>query len=255
MKNLRYVAAIVAAMFIAGEASAWTAEVNKAILLFAEQNMSKRAKREVVEILDAPLHSIVFAGKGKNQTRLNEAGKSVTTDKNDAVVKLEGAIATLADEKATAAERKAALLAATELAVDIHCPANVLIDKHLEKDFVYQRDNGRPKYSRWFKLSERKWQAMWHSQYHKDHGAFSAEMYLYDWNIATKGMAKSYKKEPVAPRKWAERTGERAMQAMKTFRPEAVVNMLEITKHEYLNDESMYDAAFHLAKLLNQLLK
>ena len=64
MKNLRYVAAIVAAMFIAGEASAWTAEVNKAILLFAEQNMSKRAKREVVEILDAPLHSVVFAGKG-----------------------------------------------------------------------------------------------------------------------------------------------------------------------------------------------
>lgn len=255
MKNLRYVAAIVAAMFIAGEASAWTAEVNKAILLFAEQNMSKRAKREVVEILDAPLHSVVFAGKGKNQTRLNETGKSVTTDKNDAVVKLEGAIAILADEKATAAERKAALLAATELAVDIHCPANVLIDKHLEKDFVYQRDNGRPKYSRWFKLSERKWRAMWHSQYHKDHGAFSAEMYLYDWNIATEGMAKGYKKEPVAPRKWAERTGERAMQAMKTFRPEAVVNMLEITKHEYLNDESMYDAAFHLAKLLNQLLK
>ncbi|MBR1961402.1 MAG: hypothetical protein IKA26_00405 [Alistipes sp.] len=254
MKGLRYIVAVVAAL-MAVEASAWTCTQNRAILMLAEENLSSRAKRELSEILGTPLSEVKFANKGKSQTRLNESGKSVTTDEKDAVVKLERAIATLQRKDATAEERKAALLTAVEMTVDIHCPANVLIDKHLERDFVYQRDNGRPKHSRWFKLSERKWQAMWHSQYHKNHGAFSAEMYLYDWHIATKGMAKGYKREAIAPRVWAERTGERVFLALKTFQPDAVINMLEITKHEYLNDESMYDAAFHLANLLNKTLK
>lgn len=253
MKGLRYMVAAVAAL-LAVEASAWNCTVNRAILMFAEENLSGRAKREVAAILGAPLSSIDFANKGKSTTRLNEAGKSVTTDENDAVVKLEKAIATLSRKDATAEERKAALCMAAEMTVDIHCVANILIDKHLEKDFIYHRDNGRPKNSRWFKVKERKWQAMWHSQYHKDHGAFSAEMYLYDWHIATKGMAKNFKKEAIAPRKWAELTGSRALHALKTFQPEAIVNMLEITKHEYLNDASMYDAAFHLANLLNRIL-
>jgi hypothetical protein len=255
MKNLRYVALLLAALIFSGEALAWTVEVNRAILKFAELNMSKRANKEVVALLGTPLHEVVFTNKGKNQTRLNESGKSVTTDKEDAVVKLEKALGALSNKNSSADERKAALLVAIEMTVDMHCIANVLIDKHLEKDFIYMRDNGRPKKSRWFKVEERKWQAMWHSQYHKSHGAFSADMYCYDWAIATKGKSKAYMKEPIAPRKWAERTGERAILALKTFQPEAVVNMLEITKHEYLNDESMHEAAFHLANLLNKTLK
>ena len=254
MKSLKFTLMMLFSA-VAINAMAWTAEVNKAIVMFAEQNLSNKTKKRVESILDKPLNAVVFANKGKNQTRLNEAGKSVTTDEKDAVVRLEKALSTFNNDNASMAEIKAALLDAIELTVDIHCPSNILIDKKLEGDFTFGRDNGRPKNSRWFKVQDRKWQAMWHSQYHKDHGAFSAEMYVYDWQIATKGMAKQYKKAAIAPRAWAEQTGVRVTESMKTFYPGAVVNMLEITKQEPVNDAAMYDAAFHLALLLNSTLK
>ena len=254
MKTLKFTLVMLLSV-VAVDAMAWTAEVNKAILLFAEENLSNKTKARVESILDKPLSAVVFANKGKNQTRLNEAGKSVTTAEGDAVVRLEKALATFSNENTSMAEMKAALLEVVELTVDIHCPSNILIDKRLEGDFTFGRDNGRPKGSRWFKVQPRKWQAMWHERYHKDHGAFSAEMYLYDWKIATKGMAKQYKKAAVAPRVWAEHTGARVLESLKTFQPDAVVNMLEITKQEPVNDAAMFDAAFRLARVLNVILK
>ena len=253
MKSLKFTLMMLFSA-VAINAMAWNAEINKAIVMFAEQNLSNKTKKSVESILDKPLNSVVFANKGKNQTRLNEEGKSVTTDENDAVVRLEKAISVFSDNNSSMAERKAALLEVVELTVDIHCPSNILIDKKLEGDFTFGRDNGRPKNSRWFKVQDRKWQAMWHSQYHKDHGAFSAEMYVYDWQIATKGMAKQYKKAAVAPRAWAEQTGARVLESLKTFYPGAVVNMLEITKQEPVNDAAMYDAAFRVALVLNKIL-
>jgi hypothetical protein len=80
-------------------------------------------------------------------------------------------------------------------------------------------------------------------------------MYLYDWQIATKGKAKSYKKETVAPRKWVEKTGERVFEALKVFQPDALIEMVEVPKMEELNNACLHDAAFHLANLLNKTLK
>jgi hypothetical protein len=80
-------------------------------------------------------------------------------------------------------------------------------------------------------------------------------MYLYDWRIATKGMAKHYKKEAVAPREWAEQSGERAMQALKVFRPDALLETEDVFKLEEVNNACMYDAAFRLANLLDKSLK
>lgn len=254
MQRVRYMLMAVMAVMVSAEALAWSAEVNKAILMFAEENLKKGSRKEVVEILGAPLHSVKFEGEGRSQTRLNKQGASVTTDENDAVVRLEKAIAVLGKEGISTEERKSALLTAVELTVDIHCPANILIDEILEEDFTFMRGNGRPKSSKWYQSKSRSWQEMWHKLYHIDLGSFSAEMYLYDWRIATKGMAKSYKGAPVAPRKWAEHTGERVLYALKTFKPDADIDMLLITKHEYINDEAMYDAAFRLALLLNTVL-
>lgn len=254
IKGLRYIAVLLMVL-ATSEVWAWTAEVNKAILMLAEENLSQKTKREVVEVLGTSLSAVEFVNNGKSTTHLTESGKSVTTNEDDAVVKLEKAIAILEKAEASAEERKSALLTAVEMTVDIHCLSNILIDKHLEKDFKYGRDNGRPKNSRWFKVQEREWQAMWHSQYHESHGAFSAEMYLYDWHIATKGMAKLYKKQPVAPRAWVEQTGAIVLDMLKIFYPDAVVNMIEITKLEYVNNSAMYDAAFRLANLLNTVLK
>ena len=236
-------------------AMAWNAEVNKAIVMFAEQNLSKGAAKRATELLGAPLSSYKFENNGRSKVYLNEQGKSVTTDEKDAVVKLEKALVVLGDKGAATEARKVALQTAMEMVVDLHCPSNIFIEKRLEDDFTFGRDNGRPKNSRWFKVQDRKWQAMWHSQYHKDHGAFSAEMYVYDWEIATKGMAKQYKKAEVAPRAWAEQTGARVLESLKIFYPGAIVNMLEITKQEPVNDAAMYDAAFRLALVLNTILK
>ncbi len=253
MKSLRYI--LVGFMaFVATDALAWKAEVNEAILLFAEENLSNKAKKEVNAILGTSLRSIKFENKGKSITRLDENGKSVTADEKDAVVLLEKAISVLGSDNSSIAERKAALLMVAEMTVDIHCPSNIHIDKHLEKDFTFGRDNGRPKNSRWFRVQKRQWQAMWHSQYHRDHLVFSPEMYCYDWRIATKGMAKKYKKEVIAPRMWAEQTGQRVLKSLEIFQPDAVVNMLEITKQEEVNNSCMYDAAFRLANLLNKTL-
>lgn len=253
MKNLRYILAIFM-VSVATDALAWRAEVNEAILLFAEDHLSNRAKKEVSAILGTSLRSIKFENRGKSITRLDENGKSVTTDEKDAVVLLEKAIATLANETSSAAERKAALLTVAEMTVDIHCPSNILIDKHLEKDFTFGRDNGRPRNSRWFRVQKREWKAMWHSQYHREHLVFSPEMYRYDWRIATKGMAKKYKKMAIVPREWAEQTGKRVLKSLETFQPDAIVNKLEIIKQEEVNNACMYDAAFRLANLLNKTL-
>ena len=256
MKSLRY---IVVALFtlVATDALAWTAEVNKAVLMFAEENLSKRAKREIEQLLGAPLSSVEFVNKGKSKTRLDESGKSVTTDEKDAVVLLEKAIATLESESATADERKSALLTAIEMTVDIHCLANILIDKHLEKNFTFFRHNSMQIGFRYYAKKKTSWQSEWHKVYHTSHGrgAFSAEMYLYDWQIATKGRAKEYRKEPVAPRKWAEQSAKRAFVALDTLQPNAVVENAEVTRLEYLNDACMCDASFHLAILLNKILR
>ena len=254
MKGLRYIA-VALMMVVATEAMAWTSEVNKAILMFAEENLSHKTKKEVSKILGTSLGSVEFENKGKSTTRLNEEGKSVTTDEKDAVVMLEKAIATLGKEGVSAEERKAALLVMIEKSVDIHCPSNLLIDKLLEGDFKFGRDNGRPKYSRWYKVDPKEWGKMWHSNFHTSLGAFSAEMYLYDWRIATKGMAKKYKKQPIAPRAWAEQTGAIVIPELKIFKPESVVDRMEITKLEEVNNGCMYAAAFRLADMLNQILK
>ena len=254
MKSLRYI--IVALLvLVAADAAAWTTEVNKAVLMLAEENLSKKTTKEVEALLGAPLSSIEFANKGKSKTHLDENGKSVTTDEKDAVVMLEKAIATLKDKGATAEVRKAALLTAVEMTVDIHCLANVLIDKHLEKNFTFSRHNSMQIGFRYYKVTKTKWQALWHQAYHKSHGVFSAKMYLYDWKIATAGKAKSYKKESVAPRKWAEQSGARALEALKVFHTDAIIEMVEVPKMEELNNACLYDAAFHLANLLNTILK
>ena len=108
---------------------------------------------------------------------------------------------------------------------------------------------------RYYAKKKTSWQSEWHNKYHTSHGAFSAEMYLYDWQIATKGRAKEYRKEPVAPRKWAEQSAKRAFVALGTLQPNAVVENAEVARLEYLNDASLYDASFHLAILLNKILR
>ena len=252
--KLRYL--ILAAMAaVAVEASAWTTEVNKAILMLAEENLSRKAQKGVEEVLGAPLSSIEFAQKGKSKARLNENGKSVTTDEKDGVVAIEKALATLGKKGASAEERKSALLAVAEHTVDIHCPANILIDKHLEGDFKFGRENGRPRNSRWFKVDKREWQAMWHKLFHTQLGAWSSDMYIYDWHIATKGMAKQFKKQAVTPRLWAEQTGEVVLNSLKVFKPNAEVGRMEITNLEEVNNSLMYKAAFRLADVLNQMFK
>ena len=240
---------------VAVEASAWTTEVNKAILMLAEENLSRKAQKEVEALLGAPLSSIEFAQKGKSKTRLNESGKSVTTDAKDGVVVLEKALVTLGNKGASAEERKAALVAVAEHTVDIHCPSNILIDKHLEGDFKFGRENGRPRNSRWFKVDKREWQAMWHKLFHTQLGAWSSDMYLYDWKIATKGMAKQFKKQAITPRIWAEQTGAIVLKSLKVFKPNAEVGRMEITNLEEVNNDCMYKAAFRLADVLNQTLK
>ena len=251
---LRY---IVVALFalVATDALAWTAEVNKAVLMFAEENLSNKSKKEVEKLLGAPLSSVEFVKKGKNKSRLDENGKSVTTDTKDAVVRLEKAIATLQNKKAPIAERKAALCEAAELTVDIHCLANVLIDKYLEKNFTFRRHNSMQTEFIYYTIKKATWQGVWHKEFHKSHGVFSAEMYVYDWHIATEGMAKHYKKEAVTPRKWVEKTGERAFEALKVFQPDVLTEIVEVPKMEEVNNASLYDAAFHLANLLNKTLK
>lgn len=253
MRGLRYIVVLVA-MVISSEAWAWCSEVNRAILMFAEQNMTNRAKREVAAILGVPLCSVEFENGGKSKARLDENGKSVTMDVEDAVVRLEKAVATLSDREATVDERRKALKTAIEMTMDIHCPSNILVAKRLEEDFSFGRDNGRPKGSRWHKVDEWSWQKMWHSEFHTLHGAFSAEMYLYDWTIATKGLAKEYKAAPISPRQWAEQTGEVVLATLPTFKPGSVVNRIEISKLEEQNNVAMYRATFHLATLLNSIL-
>ena len=252
MRGLRYMV-IVVALMASVEALAWCAEVNKAILMFAEQNMTNRAKREVAAILGAPLCSVEFENGGKSRTLLDESGKSITTDAEDAVVRLEKAVAILSDRDATAEERKKALKIAAEMTVDIHGPSNILVAKALEADFSFGRDNGRPKSSRWHKVDKMSWQKMWHSNFHASLGAFSAEMYLYDWTIATKGLAKEYKNGLFSPRQWAEQTGEVVLATLPTFKPGSVVNRIEITKLGEQNNMAMYRAAFRLATLLNSI--
>ena len=254
MKSLRYIAVALFAL-VTTDAMAWTAEVNKAVVMFAEENLSNKAKKEVNLLLGVPLSSVKFTNKGKSKTRLDESGKSVTTDEKDAVVLLEKAIATLESESATAEERKSALLTAIEMTVDIHCLANILIDKHLEKNFAFFCHNSMQIGFRYYAKKKTSWQSEWHNKYHTSHGAFSAEMYLYDWQIATKGRAKEYRKEPVAPRKWAEQSAKRAFVALGTLQPNAVVENAEVARLEYLNDASLYDASFHLAILLNKILR
>ena len=254
MKMLRYIVVAIFA-FVATDAWAWTAEVNKAVLMFTEENLSNKAKKEVNNLLGAPLSSIEFVKKGKNKSRLVERGKSVTNSSKDAVVRLEKAIATLQNKKASTAERKSALCEVAELTVDIHCLANVLIDRHLEKNFTFSRHNSMQIGFIYYATKKGSWQSLWHKEFHKAHGVFSAEMYLYDWKIATKGMAKHYKKEAVAPRKWVEKTGERALEALKVFQPDVLVENVEVPKMEEVNNASLYDAVFHLANLLNKTLK
>ena len=254
MKSLRYIAVALLAL-VATDARAWTAEVNKAVLMFAEENLLKGAKKEVEALLGAPLSSVKFVNKGKSKSRLDEHGKSVTTDATDAVVLLEKAIATLQRSGASGEERKAALLTAVEMTVDIHCLSNILIDKLLEKDFTFSRHNSMQIGFRYYKTTEIKWQSLWHQTYHKAHGVFSAEMYLYDWQIATAGRSKSYKREVVAPRAWAEKSGARALEALKVFQPNRLLESSEMYKMEELNNACLYDAAFHLANLLNKTLK
>ena len=248
---------IVVALFalVATDALAWTTEVNKAVLMFAEENLSSKAKREVNALLGAPLSSVEFVKKGKRKSRLDENCKSVTTSEKDVVVQLEKAIATLQNKSASTEERSAALRAVAELTVDIHCPANILIDKHLEKNFTFLRHNSMQKEFRYYAQKETNWQGLWHKEYHKSHGVFSAEMYVFDWRIATKGMAKRYKKEEVAPRQWVEQMGERVMPLLKVFQPGALIEMVEVPKVEEVNNACMYDAAFRLANVLNKTLK
>jgi hypothetical protein len=243
------------AALLAVEASAWNCTVNRAILMFAEENLSGRAKREVAAILGAPLSSIEFANKGKSKTHLDENGKSVTTDEKDAVVMLEKAIAMLKSESASTEERRAALRTAVEKTVDIHCLANILVEKHLEKDFTFSRHNSMQIGFRYYKVTKTSWQELWHNTFHNNHRVFSAEMYLYDWHIATKGMAKSYKKEAIEPRKWAEQSYERALPALKIVHTEELLENVEVPKLEEINNASLYAAAFHLANLLNETLK
>lgn len=255
MKILRYIVASLMVL-LATDAMAWRAEINRAVLLFAEENLSNRAKREVESLLNAPLSSLEFENKGMNKTRLNEDGKSVTTDEKDAVVMLEKAIATLEDKGATAEARRRALHTVAETTVDIHCLANILIDKHLEKDFTFGRHNSMQIGFRYYAVKRMNWQELWHKEYHRTHGGvFSAEMYLYDMKIATAGMAKHYKRQPVAPRRWAEQTGEQALRLLKLIYPDALVEMSEVSNMEDINDASMYAAGFHLANLLNKTLK
>ena len=78
MKSLRYIV-VALLVCVATDAMAWTAEVNKAVLMFAEENLSNRAKKEVEKLLNAPLSSVEFVNKGKSKTRLDESGNEASS--------------------------------------------------------------------------------------------------------------------------------------------------------------------------------
>ena len=254
MKSLRYIV-VALLVLVSSSALAWTAEVNKAVLMLAEENLSGKAKKEVGALLGASLPSVEFVNKGESSYRLDENGKSVTTDEKDAVVRLEKAIATLQDKSASTSERQKALREAVELTVDIHCLGNLSIDKHLDKEFTFSRHNAMQVNFRYYIVRKRSWKDLWHESFHDALGAFSSDMYLYDWHIATKGKAKAYKGEAVAPRKWAEQTGERAFAMLKIIQPDALIESVEVSKLDEVNNSCIYDAVFRLANLLNKTLK
>lgn len=254
MRGFRYIV-VVLLVLTAREAYAWSDAANRAVLMLAEDNLSRRAKREIAEVLGAPLNTIEFDKKSSSTVQLNVECKSVTKAEKDAVVLLEKSVATLKKEDATVVERKEALCVLAQMVVEIHNPANIRIEGNLEKDFDFGVDNDLPKDSWLHKVTKMSWQKMWNAQIDRTQRSFSAEMYLYDWHIATKGMAKQYKGEKSAPRKWAEHTGTKVLPLLETFKPDAVVSNLEIIKLEELNNHCRYDAAFRLAGLLNDIFR
>ena len=253
MKNLKFtLVAILSA--IAFDAMAWSAVMNKAIVMLAEENLSRKAKSEVAALLNAPLHEVKF-GEKIALAHLNSEARSVTDKAGDAVVELEKSIAVLSDKTQSMEARKSALQSVVELTVNLHTPSCVRIEGKLDEDFTFIQHNGRMAVSRWYKESNLGWSAMWNKEFHRRHKAFSAEMWLYDMRISSQKIAKSLLKGEVAPRKWAEQNAKRVLEVLPTFRAKGAIDNLEVTKVEPINDISMSEAAYHLALILNKSLK
>ena len=255
----KIIAVVFALALMANQAYAFHAESHRAIAALAEKHLTDNAKEQVRTILKStmPQNAMWIFSLRKNPelaytqqwmvATLNAAGKSVTTDENDAVVAIERATKVLRNRKNESDSLVlASLRTLIQIVGEIHNPANIRIEgNEATKGFSFTITTRK-------KPSKGTWRGLWHN-FSNRHNVFSPEYYAYDIEIFAGDKKSEYEKG--TPRFWAENVGEDVVRCLNEVYPNAEVSMISVNNYEYLFDKCMAKAGYRLAALLNDIFK
>lgn len=247
-------------------ANAWVKHCEEAVVILASENLTPETKALLDKYLGEKynddvqyLYALEKAKKAQHTSEihflhLNKKLQPKRVKGDDAYAAIEKALAVVAKHESHSKEEVVvALRTIINLMSDIHHVSNVRIDKieHSKADFKYQFPTSEMGKGR-KKFSTHAWSKTWHS-YNYYPAGFSAQFRAYDLKVYLGDRFAEFSKGSL--KDWAKETGALAKSYLATFKPDAIVGLVERLSLNDVNNEQMVKASCRLAALLNSTLK
>ena len=247
-------------------ANAWVQHCDEAVVILASEHLTPETKALLDQYLGTEynddvqyLYALEKAKKANHTAEihflhLNKKLQPKKVKGDDAYAAIVKSLDVVAKHNSHSKEEVvAALRTIINLVSDIHHVSNVRIDKieHSMADFKYQFPTSEMGKGR-KKFSTHKWSRTWHSYNTYPHG-FSAQFRAYDLKIYLGDKFAEFSNGTL--KDWVKETGAMAKSYLATFKPDAVVGLVERLSLNDVNNEQMVKAGCRLAALLNATLK
>ena len=254
MKKILLSIAFIASVFTA---QAWTKMINVASQLIARKYMTDKvvaeydrieALKQTVDYKWVPVKNV--------KTSLTAELESVTTDENDIVVRLEGALQVLRNRKNhSEAEQYKALVTLQNLLPDLHNVACVAIDgiDHSQSDFEFTWTAGKEGSKKFEKRGQTMWSRFWTNNFCFWHQGWDSEYYAYDIDLRFGKQREQMQQGNL--RTWAHEMGVVAKPLYEKWQPGCTINNEHRLVYEDIHLSNVARSAYRLAVLLNDVLK
>lgn len=256
---------IVALAFVSFSASAWSKQLDEAVVVLASKHLTPKAKMVVDGYLGTDYADDVYYINNLERrkrspysteihyTHLDENLQLVVNDNDDAVKGIEEALVVIEKGTGSRNEIAAAFRTIISLICDMHTLSNVRIANvpHSQTDFDVQIQRSASG-SKAKEVSRIKWSKFW-GAYNGHHRGYFAELWAEEMEVCHGADYDKITKGDL--RDWASRNGAVAADLYTRINPTNAMTRVEFLKLEDLHLEMMATAGFRLAALLNNTIK
>lgn len=245
---------------------AWTGGGHQAVTCLAQDNLTEKARNEVLAILGSDMTEVAaWLNDLRNKPETKSTSKwhyfslskdlqSVTEDRSDGMMKIEESVEILRNRNQHSQDENAtALKILIHLVGDLHNIAHIRIAdvKLSQRTFKIEVSNGKPgkKHASEFAT----WKKFWDAMFLSIHGGFSPRMFADDMELCYASSKEEWMKG--TPREWANDMGKEVRPLFKWAKENYFMTKDHRNRLEPVSYRCMAKGGFRLAAILNDIFK